>query len=312
MRRFSAFFFLFTILLAIPVSAAEPYPSWSTDEMRGYYNGYNMAALPDYFTVYDINSDSTLIYSDDGFIDRTINGVQYSAFTRVFRPDPSVGFSGMNFVIPFSYFFDGFTNTFVSDFDIIFLVNIYGTVSSGISSTSVPQVLARSLISDVLYSDDSVSDPFGLLLNVELVDSVRYSQASCTYIYRVSYHSDTFYFDTRSYGETKLTFELSVPGFTTSEIYSNIIDIDLGVVGSRVGRSIVSIPWEDYQKPLDIWAGIGKLPPVQFPAFDDSSVSTTVPDLFASVSSLDIVTVLIIPIGVLAIGFFTFRMLLWK
>lgn len=300
------FLFLF-LLLTIPCSAAEPFVPWSDSE--GYYTDYDF--IVSNLVVYDTQDDRIFYVDSSNRIVRTIGDVIYSANTSVFVPvSGTIGFSGANFVFPFSGFWnDEYPNSFVSDFDIYLLINLYGTVSS---SDNIPFLFGRSVISKVLYSDDSASSPFSLRLDVELVDSVRYSNASCTYIYRISYHGLPFYYDTQGYHTTTITFEWAVPNFTTSEIYSSLIDIDVGVIDARVGRSIVAEPWVPPDKPMDIWAGIGVLPDVVFPQFDDSSVTYPVSDLFQDLSDLDIVSLLLIPIGVMALGFFTFRMILWK
>lgn len=315
MRKFSLFFFvvLFCSFLSITASADtyfEPFSHFDTS----YDYGFSMTRFPHYGALYDDDSDATLVLQGYDHITSTnVDGITYNTRTLEYVPDSVCGLTGLNLVLRWNYLWSYYGSDYFTDFDLYFLVNVYGY------QNTLESLNLRAILTNVLYADELSYSPHGLLLQASLVDIVERAwyetgSSSYTYIYQLSYHGDPVYFDLSEGLVSSLTLDFYVQNFS-GEIVDQLYTFDIGILDARIGRVFDPV---DYDSPFmppginDIWAGLQPLPMVVYPSFGESSVSLSHSDLFERISELSLVSILIVPIGVLAMSFFVYRLILWK
>lgn len=310
MRKFSFFFFFIIIssFFSLTISADQIFEPFGHSDSSYSYD-YSVNHLPRWGIAYDGNRDSVLevaYYFDLTSVNP--DGVKYNTRTLCYEPDSSVGLSGMNFTCVWNELWATYGSSYFTDFDIFFVVNVYGSGHTGNGLN------ARAVLTKACYADELGSDMHSIMPQCSLIDVVERHSESYTYVYQVSYHGDPVFFDLNDYDISTFTIEFYSQNFSGS-IVSSLYDVCLGILDARIGRVFEPVDYDSAFLPPglnDIWSGLDPLPTVVYPNFGNDSVTLKVESLYSSLASSDIVATLLVPIGLVAMSFFNFRLVLWK
>lgn len=313
--------------MCIPIAADTPFDPrflslshqwYSSDTPSHLYTNLLSISLA-------IDSESNPIYPNGtDHIDRTINGVTYSADTVTYRRDPYSPSGTMYYKGNLLSLFDS-TYT-ASDvirgfqyFDIYFLINFYGQAGLEFPIEDLSMSEAQSFVGDVYIE--------GLKPSGTGLTERHYTYFPCTVVdsgYRDSNNQRSYTMILHAtYYRPDLTEYYIVPVFGFSINPDNIgggidpasyyvTDYDFGVISATIGYGDKVYEWTPPSWYLpehdDLWDGLVPNPPLYL---EDTEL-TSIESIFSYINSLDLVNVLFVPVCVGGLVLFGLRIVLWR
>ena len=242
-----------------------------------------------------------------GHLTRMFDGVDYSLDTTTYTLDYVYDFDnvqGLIFDFPVRDVFNSYVQEQFDYLQLNFAFNFYNSVDAVVNLSRVDSsisFLRRSVNQDNSSDIDYEYPYYHLDLPLDIVMSYNPTSKSTFYVFSIFCRNQGNFFIS---DDTLIHIELELDPV-------HLIDFDMGSYFSYIGygRLVEFYPPQTLPDYGVIWPDNDPLPQVTLP---DNNYDFSIEDAFVSINSSLFLTALIIPAGVIGLGFFAFKIIIWK